>query len=63
VVRRGIQTLPPQYREAMRLRYVEDYSYAEIEKAMEVTMSTVKTWLYRGRELLQENIEEQGIAM
>ncbi|MDP6039714.1 MAG: RNA polymerase sigma factor [Candidatus Latescibacteria bacterium] len=63
VVRRGIQTLPPQYREAMRLRYVEDYSYAEIEKTMDSPMGTVKTWLYRGREMLQENIEEQGIAM
>lgn len=63
LVRRGIQNLPQQYREAMRLRYVEDYSYAEIEKAMNIPMGTVKTWLYRGKELLQETIVKQGIAM
>jgi RNA polymerase sigma-70 factor (ECF subfamily) len=57
LVRRSIQTLPQQYREAMRLRYVEDYSYAEIEKAMQVPIGTVKTWLYRGKVLLRETME------
>lgn len=59
LVRRSIQTLPQQYREAMRLRYIEDYSYAEIEKAMQVPIGTVKTWLYRGKILLRETIEEE----
>ena len=58
LVRRSIQTLPQQYREVMRLRYIEDYSYAEIEKAMQVPIGTVKTWLYRGRVLLRKTIEE-----
>ena len=42
----------------MRLRYIEDYSYAEIEKAMQVPIGTVKTWLYRGKILLRKTIEE-----
>ena len=58
-VRRSIQTLPQQYREAMRLRYIEDYSYAEIEKAMQVPIGTVKTWLYRGKILLRKTIGER----
>ncbi len=61
LVRKGIQALPQQYREAMRLRYVEDYSYAEIEKALQVPMGTVKTWLYRGRELLRETMEARDM--
>lgn len=62
-VRTGICNLPPHYQEAMRLRYIEDYSYAEIEKEMNVSMGTVKTWLYRGREMLQETFKNQDINM
>jgi len=63
LVRRSIQRLPRHYREAMRLRYVEDRSYSEIEDVMQVPMGTVKTWLYRGREMLQEAFEERGVKM
>lgn len=48
----GIDSLPTRYRNAMWLRYVEEKSYDEIGSQLHIPMGTVKTWLYRGRELL-----------
>lgn len=48
----GIESLPTRYRNAMWLRYVEGKSYDEIGSQLQVPMGTVKTWLYRGRQLL-----------
>lgn len=62
-VRRGIRRLSKPYREAMQLRYLEDCSYSEIERKMQVPMGTVKTWLHRGREMLLEYLEEQEMDM
>ena len=57
LVRQGIERLPAPCREAMWLRHVEARSYAEIEREMAVPMGTVKTWLHRGRALLQVEME------
>ncbi len=53
----GIQTLPPRYREAMRMRYVQDRSYEEITQTLRVPIGTVKTWLWRARQHLKGMLE------
>ena len=60
IVMRHIRALPANYRGAMWLRYVEDFSYTEIETKLQVPMGTVKTWLWRGRQLLKEAFQETG---
>jgi RNA polymerase sigma-70 factor (ECF subfamily) len=52
----AIKDLPERYREAMRLRYLEDCTYPEVVAALGVPLGTVKTWLYRGRELVREAV-------
>lgn len=54
-----IRSLPKRYRRAMALRYVSDCSYAEIESALAVPIGTVKTWLWRGRQILRDR-EDAG---
>ena len=54
-----IRRLPRKYRRVMAMRYVADYSYAEIEAALSVPMGTVKTWLWRGRQLLREHADPE----
>lgn len=54
----GIQNLPEQYQEAVRLRYVKGRSYAEITEELDVPMGTLKTWLYRARLQLQETFQD-----
>ncbi len=58
----GISDLPQQYRHAVRLRYVQDRSYAEIARELGVPMGTLKTWLHRARHQLQESLNDTELA-
>ena len=51
-VYRAVLALPPKYRTAIHLHYVEGYSIAEISAFLGVKEGTVKSWLSRGREKL-----------
>lgn len=57
-VRAAIKTLPLQYRETLLLRYMYDMDYAEISKATDSPIGTVKSRLARARELLAEALRE-----
>jgi RNA polymerase sigma-70 factor (ECF subfamily) len=48
-VQRMLETLPPNYRTPVVLRYWYDMSYREIAETMGVTESTIKTRLHRAR--------------
>lgn len=61
LVQKGIRTLPEQHQKAMWLRYVQDRSYEEITRVLEVPIGTVKTWLARGRKQLREELQRLGI--
>ncbi|MDA0746171.1 MAG: sigma-70 family RNA polymerase sigma factor [bacterium] len=52
-----IQRLPSPYREVMVLRYLEDRSYLEITRALQVPIGTVKSWLYRARQQMEEHLK------
>ncbi|HYG60520.1 MAG TPA: sigma-70 family RNA polymerase sigma factor [Symbiobacteriaceae bacterium] len=45
--------LPPLYRMAMVLRHQEDLSYDEVARSMELPLGTVKTYLFRARQMLR----------
>jgi RNA polymerase sigma-70 factor, ECF subfamily len=51
-VREQIRALPPDYRAALVLRYLEDLSYREIAEALGVSVSAVETRLFRARRAL-----------
>ncbi len=63
LVMREIRSLPEDCRSVMWLRYVEDYSYAEIQAELDLPMGTVKTWLWRGRQVLKGSFQESGAQM
>ena len=52
----AIESLPPKYRAAVVLRHIQDLPYEDIAEALGVPLGTVKTWLFRGRELLQTRL-------
>lgn len=56
VLQAAILQLPDQYRVAILLRHVHELSYDEIAQALEMPLGTVKTRLFRARELLQEKL-------
>lgn len=61
-VRAALQTLPSHYRAVIELRHYQDLSYAEIASALGLTMSEVKTHLYRARRALAELLTSEGFG-
>lgn len=49
--------LPQNYRTVIYLFYYEGYKVDEIAKLMSSTSGTIKTWLYRARDILKTKLE------
>ena len=49
--------LPQNYRTVIYLMYYEGYKINEISKIMKVREGTIKTWAFRARQILKENLE------
>ncbi len=62
-VLRAIDALPEEFREALVLSDVEDLSYAEIAKVLNVPIGTVKSRLFRARQALQQQLYEYAVEM
>ncbi len=62
----AIEDLPEQFRLAVLLSDVEDFSYAEMAEIMDVPIGTVMSRLHRGRKALQRRLwelaRERGIV-
>ncbi|MDQ7793462.1 MAG: sigma-70 family RNA polymerase sigma factor [bacterium] len=55
-VQRAIATLPPKYRLVVVLRHFYDLSYEEIVQVSNLPLGTVKTRLFRARDLLRKRL-------
>ncbi|PWU10228.1 MAG: RNA polymerase subunit sigma [Terriglobia bacterium] len=53
-IERGLECLPPEYREVLVLREMEGMSYKQIARIIEAPIGTVMSRLARGRRRLQE---------
>ena len=53
----AIDALPEAFREAVWLRDVEEFSYAEIAKMLDIPIGTVMSRISRGRHLLYEHLQ------
>lgn len=56
-----VRALPDQYREVLVLRFIEDLSYDDIAIVLELPLGTVKTRIFRGRELLKQRLSQGGL--
>ena len=54
--------LPPDYRQAVVLRYWYELSYDEIAEMMDTTVSAIKSRLFRARRQLAEIGIEKGLV-
>jgi RNA polymerase sigma factor (sigma-70 family) len=55
---KAIEKLPNQYRMVVVLRYLEDFSYQEIADTLELPLNTVKSYLFRARQQVQELLHD-----
>jgi RNA polymerase sigma-70 factor (ECF subfamily) len=61
-VRELLKKLPEKYRMMIVLRYWYDLSYEEIAKTTALTLSNVKSRLFRAREILAKEIQSKNPA-
>jgi len=52
----GIKRLPDRYRSVMWMHYVEDRPYPELVERLNIPVGTLKTWLFRGRQLVRQTL-------
>ncbi len=57
-VRKAIEALPDDFRNAVIMADLEDMSYKEIADVMHCPLGTVMSRLYRGRKLLRDALED-----
>ncbi len=60
-IRRLVNTLKPQYRRLIELRYFEEFSYEEIANQLNLPLGTVKAMLFRAKYMLQAIIKKGEI--
>ncbi|NDJ34654.1 MAG: sigma-70 family RNA polymerase sigma factor [Chloroflexi bacterium] len=56
-----INTLPPDYKAAVVLKYWYDMPYAQIAEALDTTESAIKSRLFRARQMLAEQARMGGV--
>jgi RNA polymerase sigma-70 factor (ECF subfamily) len=59
-VQRGLETLPPEYREVLVLREMEEMSYKQIARVTDVPIGTVMSRLARARRRLLEALTAES---
>ena len=62
VVARAMESLPPEQREVVILKEYQGLTFPEIAEVLDVPVSTVKTRLYRGLDLLRHRLQRQGVT-
>lgn len=56
-IRENLATLPAKYRVVLVLRHIQDLTYEEMAEILTVPIGTIKTHLFRARNLLKERLE------
>ena len=61
-LQQALDAIPEAFREAVWLRDVEEFSYAEIAQMLDVPMGTVMSRISRGRRLLFERLQRPAVV-
>ena len=59
-VRRGLDSLPPDYRQILLLREIQGFSYEEISETLDLEVGTVKSRIFRARKKLCSFLIKDG---
>ena len=59
-VQAALNTLPPNYREVIILKHIEELDYEEISEILGVSIAALKVRAHRGREMLKQVLAGTG---
>ncbi|AZK46796.1 RNA polymerase sigma factor [Paenibacillus lentus] len=57
-IREAIDQLPEHHRSVVVLRYLQEFSYNEIAESLNLPLNTVKSYLFRARQQLQQLLQD-----
>lgn len=60
-VQKALSGLPPDYREVIVLKHIEELDYDEISKIVGASVAALKVRAHRGREMLRTILERSGM--
>jgi len=55
-VRKSLQKIPETYHVLIRMHFFEGLSYPEISKALEMPVNTIKSYIFRAKELIRQRL-------
>ena len=55
----ALKRLPEKYQEVFVLKYIKDYSYAEIAETLDIPFTTVQIRLTRGRRMIYDSVQQR----
>jgi RNA polymerase sigma-70 factor (ECF subfamily) len=55
-VRKSLQKIPEIYHVLIRMHFFEGLSYPEISKALEMPVNTIKSYIFRAKELIRQRL-------
>jgi RNA polymerase sigma-70 factor (ECF subfamily) len=55
-VRRTLHKIPDIYHQLIRMHFFEGLSYPEISKALEMPVNTIKSYIFRAKELIRQKL-------
>jgi RNA polymerase sigma-70 factor, ECF subfamily len=61
IIQDALNALPPEYREVIILKHVQDLEYTEIADILGTSIGSLKVRAHRGREMLKKAIEKAGV--
>jgi RNA polymerase sigma-70 factor (ECF subfamily) len=61
IIMEALQVLPEIYRMALTLRYLEEMSYEEMARMLNLPMGTVKSHISRARRLLKQQLQNNHL--
>ena len=61
-VQKALDRLPPDYREVIILKHIEELDYQSISEILGVSVAALKVRAHRGRELLRAQLERSGVT-
>lgn len=61
LIQKAMLSLKDKYRTILILKDIEDLSYEEIAKVMDISLDKVKVWLFRARQNLREIIKKGNL--
>jgi RNA polymerase sigma-70 factor (ECF subfamily) len=57
MIQEQLSQLPPKYRVVLVLRHLQDMTYEEMAEVLTMPIGTIKTHLFRARNLLKERLQ------